>query len=599
MNLLKEPLNDTTIEKIRSILFDTVQNSLRHQHYDHVVELFKKCYAYTTGKGLDFYLRQFRQREDEALFKQRVELTSHILPAVINNCDFLLNKVPRSYALHLNYVNTDETKQTNLKEAETHYFADKSVEEYFKKYNRWYDRSDPNAWLITEFNSTDGTELAQPYPFVVNSKQAINFEFINGLLNWLIVEVEKDFTIYTPNQNIKLEYICDVNSKPEEKDNYIFSRLVEDGQIMEVDGEEYIRLNSKIYEIYMPEAHNIGWVQARRWGYNFDGATYGETYVPFWWEAECYLTKIININSELDITLARHNFPQKLVYSPRCHAEGCNHGYLPDNTKCNHCGGTGLQPVHTTAQDCLVIALPDNKEEMIDLNTLIAYIYPPIDGMQFTNEKITELVKNCKEAIYNSDTYTKSEVAETATGLNIGMESIYDTLYHYAINYAESWAFTVKTVAKITTTDSGLIVTSNVEKDFKFKTKNELIAELNQAKLAGADPSIIRALQNDIMFTMFSEKPSEFIKYQIKDKFNPFSGKTNEEIIALMASNNIPKYVKILYSNYGYIFDELERENKGFYDYEETKQLDLIRKKVEQITGTLEQAPTLDLSNPE
>ena len=301
----------------------------------------------------------------------------------------------------------------------------------------------------------------------------------------------------------------------------------------------------------------------------------------------------------MDITLARHNFPQKLVYSPRCLAEGCNHGYLPDNTKCNHCGGTGLQPVHTTAQDCLVIALPDNKEEMIDLNTLIAYIYPPIDGMQFTNEKITELVKNCKEAIYNSDTYTKSDIAETATGLNIGMESIYDTLYPYAINYAESWAFTVKTVAKITTTDTGLIVTSNVEKDFKFKTKSELVAELNQAKLAGADPSIIRALQNDIMFTMFSEKPSEFIKYQIKDKFNPFSGKTNEEIIALMASNNIPKYVKILYSNYGYIFDELERENKGFYDYEETKQLDLIRKKVEQITGTLEQAPTLDLSNPE
>jgi hypothetical protein len=234
---------------------------------------------------------------------------------------------------------------------------------------------------------------------------------------------------------------------------------------------------------------------------------------------------------------------------------------------------------------------------MIDLNTLIAYIYPPIDGMKFTNEKITELVKNCKEAIYNSDTYTKSQIAETATGLNIGMESIYDTLYPYATNYAESWAFVIETIAKITSTYEELIVTASVERDFKFKTKAELIADLNQAKLAGADEAILRAIQNDIMFTMFAEKPTELIKYQIKDKYNPFSGKTNEEIIALMAGSNIPKYIKVLYSNYGYIFDELERENKNFFDMEENKQIELIKAKVEEIIGTLEEvAPVLDLN---
>lgn len=595
MNFLKEKLNPDVIEEIKSLLFDTVQNKIRHEHYDYICKIFDKCYAYTTGNGLDKYLRQFRQREDNELFKQRVELTSHILPAVINNCDFLLNKVPRSMAMHLNYINPDKSKQDNLKKADNNYFAIKTVEEFFKCYQRWFDRSDPNAWLITEFNSTDGTELAEPYPFIVNTKQAINYEYINGLLNWLIIELESkeyknyyDYTIYTPNQNIKLKA---------EKNDQILGRLVNDMDSIDIDGITYIRLDKCLYSVIIPEAHNIGWVQARRFGYNFDGVTYGATYVPFWWEAECYLTKLININSELDITLARHNFPQKIVYAPRCTAEGCNRGWLPDNTLCGHCSGTGLQPVHTTAQDMLVLALPDTKEEMLDLNTLIAYIYPPVDGMKFTNDKITELVKNCKEAIYNSDTYTRQQISQTATGLNIDMQSIYDTLYPYAVNYAYSWKFIIETISKITSTNEGLIIIAAVDKDFKFKTQEELVAELNQAKLAGASDSILRAIENDIMNTIFAEKPSELIKWQIKDKYNPFSGKSNEEIIALMASTNISKYIKVLYSNYGYIFDELERENKGFYEYEENKQIELIKAKVEEITGTLEQMPQLDLSN--
>ena len=592
MNLIKEGLTKESLSFIRDTIFNTIQYNLKHEHYERVCEVFEKAYAYTTGVGTMKYLKQFRQRESDELKKQREELTCDILPAVINSGDFLLNKVVRNGSITLAYKNTDEAKENNLSIAVNNYYAEESVIEYLKKYQRYYDRSDPNAWLITEFNSTDGTTLAQPYPFIANSKEAINYEFINGILQWLIIETNSkdikgltDFTIYTPNQNIKLIV---------QKEDEFAKRFVNDFDIIEFDGYEYIRLNKRIYKIYIPEPHYIGFVQARRFGCNLDAVTYGETFVPFWWDAECYCTKILNVNSELDITLARHNFPQKIVYSPRCTADGCNKGWLPDNTICGHCNGTGLLPVHTSAQDMIVISLPDNKEEMIDLNTLIAYIYPPIDGLRFTDEKLTSLVKNVKEAIYNSNTYTKDGIETKELGIAVGMEAINDTLYPYGVNYAKSWAFIVKTIARITSTDTNLIITSSVDKDFKLKSKNEIISELNMARLAGANEEVLSTIQKDIMVTMYDEKPTDILRYETKQKYNPFSGKTETEIIALMSSSNVPKQIKVLYSNFGYIFEELERENKNFYDLEENKQIELIRKKVEKISGTLEVEPTLN-----
>ena len=99
------------------------------------------------------------------------------------------------------------------------------------------------------------------------------------------------------------------------------------------------------------------------------------------------------------------------------------------------------------------------------------------------------------------------------------------------------------------------------------------------------------------MLVMFDEKPSEIIRYQTKDKFNPFSGKGEAETIALMSGNLIPKRVKVLYSNFGNIFDSLENENENFYELSFEKQKALIDGKVDMLMNELESpTPELDLN---
>ena len=91
---------------------------------------------------------------------------------------------------------------------------------------------------------------------------------------------------------------------------------------------------------------------------------------------------------------------------------------------------------------------------------------------------------------------------------------------------------------------------------------------------------------------VFAERPIELKRYRIKQKYNPFSGKSEKEIVILLNSIFVSKYSKVLYSNYGLIFDELESDyaekNKDFYALNKNAQDKAIKDKVNKIKSTEE-----------
>ena len=63
-----------------------------------------------------------------------------------------------------------------------------------------------------------------------------------------------------------------------------------------------------------------------------------------------------------------------------------------------------------------------------------------------------------------------------------------------------------------------------------------------------------------------------------------------------MSGNLIPKKVKVLYANFGNIFDSLENENENFYELSFEKQKALVDAKVDMLMNELEAStPELDL----
>ena len=81
-------------------------------------------------------------------------------------------------------------------------------------------------------------------------------------------------------------------------------------------------------------------------------------------------------------------------------------------------------------------------------------------------------------------------------------------------------------------------------------------------------------------------------KYNVKKSFNPFSGKSPEQITLLMGGNDISKETKVLYANFGFIFDKIEMEQAeigfDFYDFARQRQLTLIEEAINGIIKTLE-----------
>ena len=337
----------------------------------------------------------------------------------------------------------------------------------------------------------------------------------------------------------------------------------EEGVIAEtlIDGKpgKVVKLGKIPYRYVEAGEHNLGYVPAYRVGYYRDLATGGETFVNPLHACEPYLLKTVKANSEFDLTATLIALAQQIRYGKECTDESCYKGYYDNGEACNTCGGDGVRATASSAQDSIVIPIPKNPEERIPLDELIKWVSPPVDIVKWQEDYIEGLTRKCTKIMFNSDLFTKSEVAETAHGKNLDMQNVYDTLHPFAISYARIWTFGTKAFAALTDMDKKLVANLTFGKDFKLKTLDSLILDLSTAN--NLNNAALKAhLNDDIAEIIFSEKPLELQRYKLKEFYNPFKGKTEAEIKGLMASDFVALPQKVLHANAGYIFDQLEVE---------------------------------------
>ena len=271
--------------------------------------------------------------------------------------------------------------------------------------------------------------------------------------------------------------------------------------------DEYFRPdlhNEKYYRIIAFTPHNLGFVPAEQIGVLHDMATDGRTFVSPLDKGVPILMKMIKANSEFDLTMALHAFPQKIQYVAKCKEPDCMNGHRLDGTVCPVCNGSGFEVIKS-AQEMINLALPKSKEDMIDLTNIVNYVYPPTDLVKFQKEYIDSLTYQVKESIFNTEIFSRQQVAETATGKNISLQNVYDALYLIAVGYSNDWEFLVNAVAKITDLDEGLIAFYKFSKDFKLKSLTDLYLDLKAVGDAKASEFIKSQIEDDIAGVIYSE----------------------------------------------------------------------------------------------
>jgi len=556
----------------------------RHPHYAHTVAVAALCRTLVTGEGMDALMKRFARRESAALFKQRVEITQHIVKPVVENILDVFRKVPRSnYRREVAYANSEASKPQELEKLLKKFWGDKTVDDWCALRLLELNATDPNAWAVLEWQDFDNrTERASPYPFEVSSANALDYKYQRGELLYLIARSATAtpegkpldrLTLYLPNRSVSLTEV------PKEQQG------INDG---------LLTLAAKKYFLEEHLPHGLGYVPAFRIGYKRDMVTEGNTFVAPYDAAIPLLRKTIKANSELDLVMALQAFPLTLRYAEACDAQGCLNGHVNGTDKvCGDCGGTGKKRP-TSAQEEIVVSLPTSPEGLFDLEKLVAFKAPDVAIIQFQQQYVEAKTREAKAVVFNSDIFSRKEIADTATSKNIDLQSVYDTLYPYARQFASAWEFAVRGTAQIAGLDSGLTAQLLIKRDFKLKSLDDLLAELNTVTSSGAGPAIRRNVQADIARAMMVDEPQEFVRWSVREQYNPFSGMSEAEVMYLLGSDLVPRTKKVLYANLGSIFDALESEVPGFYELEGKKQAALVTAKAAEIeAATAPASPSL------
>ena len=573
------------------LLAAIVTDNTKHQDYERVTKLADMYYAFITGEGLDDMMKHFTLRETKEAFKQRKAITEHIIPSVVSNITSVERKVPRSNGMTRVVAYKDDEKFKRAEEMEEilrMFWGNQSFDDWMA--TRWIELNDidPNTFAIIEWKDYDAkTETASPYPYESKSHEAIMFEYKNNILQYLVDQKEDIYTMYLLNQTIQAIEL------EEETEDYRMAvhNATEKGVIVEVQGRFFFKKTDiEYYEVIVFDPHNLNKVPAFRVGYKRDDVSDGRSYVSPYQEAVPYLMKTLKTNSELDLTMALHAFPQKIVTSNKCNNPLCYDGYVraegDNQVKCNQCQGEGFQ-IHTSTQDVIRVSIPRGKDEQLSLDNLVHYVTPEVTLLEFQRQYVEYLTNECMQAVFNSDIFTKEDIATTATEKTIDLDNIYDTLYPLSMRYAELWKFGVTLIAEITNMQKDLIATLSFAKDFKFKSKDDYIRDRRNAQDAGAPDIILRNIDDEIIRIDTANNPHEYQIYRTVQSFDPFSGKSDEEIITSMVSNTVPFHIKVLYDNLGWIFDDIFLEHDDFFQMPRKNQVEIVDAKVQEIISEL------------
>ncbi len=606
---------DNTTQALR-ILSDTIVKAQTHTDYARTVELAKKYSDIFIGEdGLDEYIQQIAGRESDAMLAQRKKIYKSAIPAIVESITTVFQKPLRSNRVFASVEHQSAKARDEITERMRSFWQGESesgVDAYLRDRWLYLNELDPNAFIAVEFGAFDPVS-GKPYPFPVeySSEQAINYKYRNGTLDWVIFKeawkyrTHKEKPEETGTGARYVMYLDNTAIVLEQVDTTL--------RIPKYEGAELLELKSQtgtIHSVYEHRQYQMkaGGVPAFRVGYKKDKKTNGRTCVSIIHPALNVLLKEIKTGSEFDLTMSLHVFPQKIMWGRRCEGDRekgttCNNGRTINGGICPVCDGTTVMPIHTSAQDVVLIAPPKDGDIKMDLDGAFVYKHPPIELVKFQQEYQEKLAIQAKAAVFASQAAARSTITTTATEQDYSWDNVYDTLQPFAEKYSYAWRFIVGKIA-VYTDNSGpaLSVYHAFPRDFKMKGVSTLLAEAKQASESGLSQHAKDAFNNDILETYYADDQDTLLRIKVKNRFHPFSGKSDTEIQSLLMAGDILPYYRTLYVYFDVIFDEIDNVlGEKFYLLSYDGQKAEVRKIVDRIMAEQAQvsATTFNATRPQ
>lgn len=601
--------------ELLEIVRKTIEEKKTHKDYDHVVEYAEWCKQQVTGDDQKEIVIKYKPSESQKQQQQRIRLYN-------SRTQFVSNQIVNQFKIIERTDNVTDTmvyekandinKQyiSEIDERLSCFYELKHAKKYLNETHRHLVFHDPNSFLVVEAMEFDReTEKPYTYPLEVSAKEAINFEYINGILQYLIIR--QDIEIFEPEEQPGSIVQPKKSQKLTKRIGHKFTlygpdvayvyQEVEQKGVPNLPGEDFelivLRIDDKdvkfafaAYETFTKE------VPAVRVGYIKDARTDRRTCVsPLYPADKIYKDLIVN-KSEYDLHKALHGFLQKYAYAKNCdyrHEDDiCRFGNLMDGSKCPKCKGEGIL-IHKSVQDVILIRKPEDREEHIPLSEYIHYVEIPQHITESYKNDIKDLERDVSMAIFNSNVFDRSEiqVAVTATEKILNRESEQNQYSDYGDNWSRIYKFIVMQTAIQLEVDEGLHVEHKFPYDFKLESIDELIGRRKRLIEANAPYQEIIDVDKKILSKQNRDSPELVDVVMTREKFKPFREKTESERSFILGYLPEEDYDRVLYIYHEKIFTEIENDpdQKDFYSLPYQKQKEIVDTYVNEIITEIEE----------
>lgn len=554
----------------KDFLAEVITEGLRHDFYERTVEVANFAWDVMTGQGdrMEDKIRGIRPNESEEQKDQRLKMTNPLTPFALNQVLSVFRKTRRAEGIRFIYSHEKKDSYPKIDEAIKDFYAHLDLKAWAFDAIEYYTFWDPNAFFVVEVEEGQDGELI-PYPFEVRSDEAIYFERKHGDLKYLIVrqevEVEidrirkqrKDFYFY--GVGFVLHYKEMLEGQEDEVERLLSQGYIYESNVEAQEGSE------KFY--FKAFDNGLDVLPVFQFGVFRDGQTKRETFVTPYEPARFLLEDLIQNKSLADLSLYLHNFPQKLVYGPKCEyesqeAERCDFGYLDgDPSKpCPICDGKGVL-VHATEQDVILLALPESNEGFFPLSQLIHYATQNEWLPRFQADELEKLVRKIFLAVFQTEVYDQAQVRATATEKLLEWDKVYDTLEPYAAAVASFVPRAAEVIAKYFGAGDGFSAQMYVPKDYKMRGEGELLnlLALTEGKTI---PEVKAAISRDLLHRFYRNDPEEIAFIEALRSFLPWKDKTFEQAYAIAASRSPEDPDRLLWENFDQISQDIRVTTK-------------------------------------
>jgi len=587
-------------EQLRQLLEKAIITSRTHKHYKRTCELAEYYRKIVTGEDQGELVVSYKPRETAAQKEQRIAITNTRTQYVSNKVLSVFKRVPRSDNVVDNIYYEDEAKDNNDKIAEIqkrfeNFHNGESMKDWLTEAFEHWEFMDPNAWLVVEFRNVD-KEKPFIYPVEVPSKQAIDYEWYHGELQYLMIkqsseiwEKEKNKSHNVPD-DIKRTVEKIIKGVTRKGDKYLLYAADYALEYVELAAPDKIMPEEAVlYAGYQLVQLQVGNVKkrfavkeydtkskicpAKQFGYIKDPETARETFVSPLHPADKIYRDLINTKSEFDLAKALHGFLQKIQYAKACDYEGefegnqdrCLNGKLAVSQKvCPSCNGVGLK-IHKTTQDVILVQWPDGKEEHIPLDQAVHYVEVPEHIIKMWKTEVQDLEKDVSFAIFNTNLFDRTEIVfkETATAKTLDAERANDVLFDYGSQMSAFVKF-ITMIAAIHTRNDDKIVIDHKISSFNLETTFDLLTQRRLAVEAGSPYTIIQGIDMRIMQKQSQDAPENIEWIRVREKFRPFREKSKEEKMFILADLGADDPKKVLYIHFEDIMDMIEFKFPSF-----------------------------------